>query len=292
MSTEARRFGLTKPAVTFIATVLACTEPEPVAGITFIGAGDIGECGGGSAVTAAIIDTIPGTVYTLGDNAYSVGSAQNFAECYDPTWGRFKNRTRPSPGNHDYGQPGAAGYFDYFGTNAGDTRDGWYSYTLGEWHVISLNSEAAMGPASGQLAWLINDLANNPAKCTIAYWHRPRFTSGPHGNEVSTAPLMEALYAANAEIVMSGHDHLYERFAPQTPGAKADFSRGIRQFVVGTGGAAFYQFETPQPQSEVRLEGLFGVLRLQLAPDSYRWQFIASVNGVAEVRDEGETACH
>ncbi len=256
-----------------------------------VGAGDIAVCGAtGDDQTAAMLDTLPGIVFTTGDNAYLSGTPQQFTDCYHPTWGRHRGRTRPSPGNHDYLTAGASGYFDYFGAAAGPSGLGWYSYDVGAWHVVSLNSEVPVGPGSAQMDWLLADLAAHPAPCVLAYWHRPRFSSGAnHGNSVGMQPLWEALYAADADVVLAGHDHTYERFGLQTPAGAADPARGIRQFVVGTGGGTLYAFATPQPNSEFRFSATYGVLLLRLRPAGYDWTY-AAVDG--SVPDAGVGACH
>lgn len=258
-----------------------------------VGAGDIGRCGRpGPELTARLLDTIPGTIFTTGDNAYPDGTADDFLECYEPTWGRLKARTRPSPGNHEYRTPEAAGYFEYFGANAGDSNLGYYSFDVGDdWHVISLNSEIDMDVGSPQEQWLRADLAANDEPCTVAYWHKPLFNSGArYGNIPRSKPLWDALYEFGAEIVLNGHEHLYERFAPQDPDGRPDPSRGIRQFTVGTGGASHYQFATPLPTSEARSDQTYGVLKLTLYPTSYQWEFVP-VEG-ATFTDQGSEACH
>ncbi|MGH7614975.1 MAG: metallophosphoesterase, partial [Gemmatimonadales bacterium] len=222
-----------------------------------VGAGDIAECGTtGDEATANLLDNVAGTVFTAGDNAYNDGSAANYAQCYAPSWGRHKARTRPSPGNHDYRTADATGYFDYFGSNAGPAGLGYYSYNFGNWHIVSLNSNISMSAGSTQEQWLRADLAASTKPCTLAYWHHPRFSSGSHhGSSTGPQPLWQALYDANAEIVVSGHEHNYERFAPQTPTGAADASRGIREFVVGTGGTDFYPSGTAIANSQVRNTG-------------------------------------
>jgi acid phosphatase type 7 len=254
-----------------------------------VGAGDIAVCGTpGAEATAALLDTIIGTVFTLGDHAYFSGTREEFRDCYQPTWGRHHWRTHPTPGNHDYAGPeGAMPYFDYFGPKAGPAGAGYYSFTIGSWHAISLNSNIAASASSAQGQWLRRDLAANNATCTIAYWHHPVFSSGPGGNHAHMREIWRMLYEADADVVLSGHDHLYERFAPQDPSGSADAARGIRQFVVGTGGAPLYQFSAAQPQSEVRISTL-GVLKLTLGPRSYAWDFIP-VSGAA---DSGAGSCH
>ena len=251
-------------------TVLAQTS-DPV----FVGAGDISNCShNNDEATAKLLDGITGTVFTLGDNSYPDGTAAQFADCYGPTWGRHKNRTRPAPGNHDYHTSGASGYYNYFGAAAGDPGKGYYSYNLGAWHIISLNSETGYGAGSAQEQWLRADLAANTAVCTLAYWHHPRFSSGNHGNSTRSQGFWQVLYEYGADLVLNGHDHTYERFAPQNPNAQADPNRGIREFVVGTGGAGLYPFPTIQPNSQIRNNTTFGVLKLTLHATSYDWQFV------------------
>ena len=230
----------------------------------------------------------------VGDLAYPDGSKENFT-CYDKTWGRAKSRTRPAPGNHEFHAAGAAPYFNYFGAEAGDPKTGYYSYELGTWHIIVLNSECrdvgGCEAGSPQERWLRADLAAHPAACTLAYWHRPLFSSGSaHGNDLTVKPLFQALYQANADIVVGGHDHDYERFAPQTPAGVADPQRGIREFVVGTGGKNHRPFGAPRPNSELRDATAFGVLKLTLRPGAYDWQFIPETG--KSFTDSGSGKCH
>lgn len=267
-------------------------NPEAV----LVGAGDIADCTDltGAEATAKLLEKIPGTVMAVGDLAYPDGSAANFA-CYDKTWGRVKNRTRPAPGNHEFHSTGATYYFQYFGAAAGDASKGYYSYELGSWHVVSLNSECEQvggcGPGSAQEKWLREDLAAHPVACTLAYFHKPLFSSGgKHGDDLTVKPLWDALYQAGADVVVSGHDHDYERFAPQTPEAKADPARGIREFVVGTGGKNHRPFEAPHANSEVRNADTFGVLKLTLGDGRYKWEFVPVDGGT--FRDAGEGSCH
>jgi hypothetical protein len=265
-------------------------EPRP-ASATLVGAGDIASCGSeGDEATARLLDSIPGTVFTAGDNAYEDGSAEDYERCYAPSWGRHKARTRPSPGNHEYNTPGATGYFGYFGAAAGDPGSGYYSYNLGGWHVVMLNSNINTGTGSPQETWLRADLAARSARCTIVIWHHPRFSSGPHGNSSTMQPIWRALYEAGADVVVTGHDHLYERFAPQNADGQLDLAQGIRQFVVGTGGASAYGVVNPKPNSEVRNSGTRGVLNLTLYPDRYEWNFVP-VKGSA-FTDSGSGSCH
>jgi hypothetical protein len=267
--------------------VTAAPWEDPV----LVGAGDITDCDSdGDEATASLLDTIPGTVFTTGDNAYPDGSALEFMNCYDPSWGRHKARTYPSPGNHDYHTYGASGYFTYFGSNAGMPGIGYYSYDLGAWHIIVLNSNIPVDAGSPQEQWLRADLAAHPVTCTLAYWHHPRFSSGiRHGNNKKMQPLWQALYDFGADVVLAGHEHNYERFAPQDPSGTLDLNRGIRQFVIGTGGRSHYEFGSPLPTSEVRNDDTYGVLKLILHADSYSWEFIPEVGSL--FTDSGSTQC-
>ncbi|HYS69163.1 MAG TPA: hypothetical protein VEM14_02910, partial [Gemmatimonadaceae bacterium] len=255
-----------------------------------IGAGDIAVCGSrGTMATAAIVRRISGIVFTAGDNAYQDGTSDQFAHCYDPSWGQFRVRTRPSPGAHDYRTPGAAGYFGYFKTSAGPARLGYYSYDLGDWHVIVLNTNIDISDTSTQVRWLRADLEAHPTFCTAAYWYLPRFSSGRHGSTPALTGVWQILYDAGVEIVISGHDHDYERFAPLGPDGIVDRAQGVRQFVIGTGGADLTPINGKLPTSEVATS-LYGVLMLDLQPERYRWQFLEAANGTA--RDSGSDACH
>jgi acid phosphatase type 7 len=277
-------------------TVTVPASPPAPSSVVLIGAGDIAVCGStGDDATSNILVATSGTVFTLGDNAYPDGSATNYANCYNASWGRVKTRTRPTPGNHEYHTAGASGYFGYFGSAAGDPSKGYYSYDLGAWHIVVLNSNSACttiscSATSAQVQWLKADLAASTKSCTLAYWHHPRFNSGAeHGNLTAVGPFWDALYAARAEIVLNGHEHVYERFAPQTPNAVAD-PNGIRQFTVGTGGAALYSFSsTIRPNSERRNNTSMGVLKLTLKSSGYDWQFIPATGSFT---DSGSGTCH
>jgi hypothetical protein len=243
-----------------------------------LAAGDIASCGHQrDEQTAALLDGLDGIVLTLGDNAYPNGTAQEFASCYAPTWGRHKARTRPSAGNHDFNTSGATGYFGYFGAAAGPAPQGWYSFDYGGWHLVALNSNCSAiggcGRTSPQGLWLEADLDANPSRCTLAYWHHPRFASSSnHGSSTLTRELWRILQEHGADVALVGHDHNYERFAPQNADGVAD-PLGIREFVVGTGGAGLYAMGAPEPNSEVRDDTSYGVISLDLAPDGYAWQF-------------------
>lgn len=265
---------------------------------TIVAAGDIADCHSeDDRATAELVDGIDGTVLALGDEAYDRGSTSNYESCYEPTWGRFKNRTKPVPGNHEYLTKRARGYFGYYGAAAGDPGKGYYSYDLGRWHLVALNSNCkaigGCGADSPQVRWLRDDLAANGERCTLAYWHHPRFSSGEeHGSTPEVGPLWEALYDADADVVLSAHEHNYERFAPQDPGAKADPERGIREFVIGTGGGGEenYPIVNPIANSEVRDDGTDGVLELTLRDNGYGWRFVPVAGKT--FADSGSAGCH
>ena len=263
-----------------------------------VGAGDIASCDDlrGAEATAKLIEKIPGTVFAVGDLAYPDGSDAQFAKCYGPTWGRFKDRTRPAPGNHEYHNSGASAYARYFGRAAGDPKGGYYSYDLGAWHIIVLNSECSevggCGPSSPQGQWLREDLAKHSVTCTLAYFHKPLFSSGAkHGNDPDMKPLWDLLYHGGTDVVINGHDHDYERFAPQDPDGRADPEHGIREFVVGSGGKNSHRsFGIPKPNSEARNADTFGVLQLTLHPTSYEWKFVPEEGKT--FTDSGSGKCH
>jgi hypothetical protein len=256
-----------------------------------VGAGDIASSGSGDSATAALLDKIPGTVFTTGDNVYNNGTTTEFNNYYQPTWGRHKARTRPAPGNHDYNTSGASDYYRYFGSLAGPAGQGYYSYNVGNWHIVSLNSNIDMSGGSAQERWLKSDLAANPKPCTLAYWHHPLFTSGAnHAPSTSTRPLYQALYDHNADVVLFGHNHQYERFAPQNPTGGPDTVRGLRSFVAGMGGVDRYGFGTIRANSEARNSDTFGVLKFTLHANSYDWQFVPEAGKT--YNDRGTGSCH
>ena len=257
--------AISMPTATSTPTATSNPASDPI----LVGAGDIAECDRqDDEATANLLDSIPGTIFTTGDNAYEYGTAEEFATCYDPSWGRHKDRTRPSPGNHDYRTNSGGPYYDYFGAAAGEPSKGYYSYDLGQWHIIVLNSNCSdiggCEAGSPQELWLRQDLAANPTICTLAYWHHPLFNSGKHGNRTSMKGFWQALDDYGADVVLAGHAHHYERFSPQDPNGRADPVNGIREFIVGTGGKNHFAIEQILPNSEVANDDTFGVLKLTL----------------------------
>jgi len=246
--------------------------------------------------TEQLLAAVPGAnIFTAGDNSNEAGSASQYANCVGPSWGLLKGQTRPVPGNHDYGTSGAAPYYAFYGSQAGTAGKGYYSYDLGSWHIIALNSECknvagGCSAGSAQELWLKADLAAHPAACTIAYWHRPTFSSGSSGGSTAYRAFWDDLYAAGAEIVIGGHDHHYERFAPQTPAGVADPAAGIRQFVVGTGGSFSTGVGSAHRNSEARKAPALGVLKLTLHPGAYDFQFVPAPG--TTFTDSGSGTCH
>jgi hypothetical protein len=263
--------------------------PPAVSTATILAAGDIGECGFGATQTGKLLDTLSGTLLALGDLAYMQGSAANFRDCYDPAWGRHIDRTKPVPGNHEYETDrSASAYYDYFGELAGPRGQGYYAFTAGSWRIIALNSEIPINPGSPQVQWLRNELANNRVVCTLAYWHRPLFTSGPNGPQQDTRDgLWRTLQEFDADVVLNGHDHMYERFAPQDPDGRPS-ATGIRQFTAGTGGAHLYALQPARPNSE-RAASVYGILIMTLTTNAYHWEFKSVDNSFS---DSGNGACH
>jgi len=268
---------------------------------TLVGAGDIAWCRdlSGARATAALIENIPGTVFAAGDLAYDKGTIAEFQNCYDPTWGKFRDRTKPAPGNHEYNGSEATGYFQYWGAQAGDPKKGYYSYDLGVWHVVVLNTNCDIaglggcGEGSPEGAWLRADLAAHPNSCIVAYGHHALFSSGilpGHSRHTELRPFWQALYAAHADLVLAGHEHSYERFAPQDPQGKLDPEHGIRQITAGTGGRSHTLLGFAQANSEVRNDDTYGVLKLTLSPGKYEWQFVPE-SGMT-FRDSGKGTCH
>ena len=283
------------------ALIVALGEAGSVAksGNVLVGAGDIASCSSeGDEATASLLDqvvdrSVEAVVFTAGDNVYEDGSEQNFDNCYDPSWGRLMTITRPAPGSRDYRTPGASGYFGYFGAAAGDPTLGYYSYDFGGWHIVALNSNCTeiggCEAGSPQEQWLRQDLAAANTQCTAAYWHQPLFSSRSGGTNPEMLPLFQGLYDAGADIVISGNDHFYERFLPQTPGGE-DEGDGITQFTVGTGGRSLDEYGGPTRNSGVRYNQSFGVLALTLQPAGFEWEFLTPPD--TPFTDAGSAACN
>jgi hypothetical protein len=275
-------------ACALVSAVPAGAQDTPPDAPVLLAAGDIASCKmlSGAVATGRLLDQLPGTIATLGDNAYEMGTAREFEQCFGPTWGRNKERIRPVIGNHDVRTKNGGPFYDYFGERAGAKGKGFYSYELGTWHIIAMNSEDPRIEGE-QLKWLKADLAEHPSDCILAYWHSPVFSSGPHGPLPQMIPAWKALMSAGAEIVLSGHDHDYERFAPQDETGKA-LPIGIRQFVVGTGGGGVYNFKKVAANSEIRDNSSYGVIKLTLKPGAYDWEFVPATGTFT---DKGSGTC-
>ena len=281
-------------AVVLIGQAPAGAAKSSKAAPILLAAGDIADCSStGALLTARLIESRPGTVAALGDTAYPAGSESDFARCYNPTWGRFKARTRPAIGNHEYLTAGARAYFSYFGRRSAPFS-GYYSYKLGRWHIVVINSECGQigGCDSGstQLRWLRNDLARHPSRCALAYWHEPRFSSGMHGQNEAMQPIWATLAKAGVDIVLNGHDHNYERFAPLNAAGRIDRAHGMREFVVGTGGGPLRVVAAASYGSRKIIAHRWGVLRLKLGANRVYWRFLSTPSG--RVLDSGSSACH
>jgi hypothetical protein len=270
--------------------IVSISETAPLqasaATVVLVGAGDISKCDNNNdEATAKLLDNSSGTVFTAGDNVYPSGSYTQFINCYHPTWGRHKSRTKPVPGNHEYDTSGAAGYFKYF-----NNMSSYYAYNLGDWRIYALNSEIDVSSTSAQVKWLKNDLAANPKRCILAYWHKPRWSSGyQHGSSSKYQTLWKTLYDAKAELVINGHEHNYERFKEMNASGAAS-SPGLREFVVGTGGASLYGFGAVLSTSQIRNSSTYGILKLTLTSTSYSWKFTPIAG--KSFTDSGTTNCH
>jgi hypothetical protein len=284
-------------AAALTAALTAVPGAGQTATVTLVGAGDIAACDTtNDGATARLVGRIPGTVFTLGDNVYPYGSAQNFRDCYGPTWGEYKKRTMPAVGNHEYYHTTAARpYFDYFGWRAGPPGKGYYGYQRGSWHMVVLNSNCGKvggcGRRSPQGRWLRKNLANHPSRCTLAYFHHPLFTSGNGVSSPQVKPFWRMLQDRNADLILNGHAHRYERFAPMNPGGVRS-SNGIREFVVGTGGESggddTNRATAPNLQKlKLRTPG---VLRLDLGAGTYAWKFVPIAGRT--FTDSGSGSCH
>ena len=294
--------GLASALVPGLATITATSEGVDGsatltvvhAPVTLVGAGDIADCETpGDEATAELLDSIDGTVFTAGDNVYEDGTAQEYADCYGPSWGRHKDRTYPAIGNHEYHASDGAPHFAYFGAAAGDPDKGYYSYEAGAWKVIVINSNAGRVPVdsgSEQEQWLRDELSASEHDCTLAYWHHPRFSSGVYGDDDRFDALWQALYEYGAELVVVGHEHHYERLAPLNPAGEIDEAAGIRQIIAGTGGRYLRPTGLPRTGSEVRNSETHGVLELTLRHDSYEWEFVPVAGQT--FTDSGTGTCH
>jgi hypothetical protein len=289
-----------------LAMSTAPTEARPNRTAVIVAAGDIA-CSPANMTspckdqeTAALLAGAD-RVLPLGDNQYEAGALSDYLNRYDLSWGHYKSNSSPVPGNHEYQTQGAAGYFDYFdGVGAqsglaGNRGKGYYSYDLAGWHLIALNANCGLNGVTGgcmqsspEMTWLRSDLANSRATCTLAYWHQPRFSSMTTNKPMGAA--WNLLYAAGADVVLNGHQHNYERFAPMTPSGSPNNASGIREFIVGTGGASLSSYAPTYPTSEVENATSFGVLKITLSSTGYDWQFVPSGSGT--FTDSGSTQCH
>lgn len=318
-----RGFGWLMCSIAFCGAVVSCSRDEPptpppsgaapkevaLAGPVMIGAGDIAVCGtSGDEKTAKIVDSlitadsvakVESVVFTIGDNAYPSGSGgvrNDFPRCFSPSWGspRVMSRIHPSPGNHDYDDGSGEAYFGYFGVRAGPPGRGYYSYDVGDWHAISLNSELYFGQgndddARAQEDWLRSDLKDRRASCTLAYFHRPLFNSGKYGPTPRMRSLWNILYESGVDLVLNGHEHHYERFRPQTPSGTPDPTHGIVEIIAGTGGGELRGGRPPSRNSVAEIHGHFGVLKLTLGKGEYRHAFLDTDGRVWDV---GSGKCH
>ena len=276
-------------------------DPEEEQAYVLVGAGDIVWCQDqhGAVATAKLIERTPGAVFTLGDLVYDAPNLREFQSCYGPTWGKFKARTHPALGNHEYVATGAGAYFAYWGAQAGPQSKGYYSYDLGAWHIVVLNTNCSFASVGGcavgspQEAWLRHDLSEHANSCIIAYGHHALFSSGifkSHAVHAELKPLWEDLYAAHADLVLAGHEHTYERFAPQDPEGRSDPQHGIREIIVGTGGRSHNLLGIPTANSEVQNSETYGVLKLTLSPQGYTWEFLPEQGKI--FHDSGTGICH
>ena len=269
---------------------LTGTGPGPIGQTSvLVAAGDIGVCGSiGAAQTGAMLESLQGTILAVGDLAYPHGTMEDFTACYDPVWGRHKSRTKPAPGNHEYETGAGQPYFDYFGESAGPAGLGYYSFKAGEWLVLSLNSNVPVGGSTAQADWIRSQLAASAARCTLAYFHHPLYSSGPNGDNVRLAGLWQLLYDYGVDVIVNAHEHFYERYTPMAPDGQRNDVKGIRQFIVGTGGAGLYSVQRLHPLSEVQLIS-HGLLKLTLSAQGYQWEFLQvdSARG-----DFGQDVCH
>ncbi|MAT41761.1 MAG: alkaline phosphatase [Anaerolineaceae bacterium] len=276
------------PTVTLVPTYMSTPSPVRIAAV-----GDISICGQeGIELTAALLPENLDAVLILGDPNNEDGYLWQYEKCFDPAWGKYKNKIYPAPGNHDYYSDPLQGYYVYFGQRAGEVGKGYYSFSLGDWLIISLNTNCGAvpcGPTSEQAVWLQEVLAESQSACTLAFWHHPRWSSGLAGETYWISTFWDLLYEADADIVLSGHDHHYERVQPLNQKGEVDEVSGMRSFIVGTGGASSRGLAEIKSYSEKQIVGQFGVLFLNLYKTEYEWQF---VNIEGDVMDEGRSKCH
>jgi hypothetical protein len=280
-------------------------QPQPTAAVksipkTIVIAGDIA-CAPGlpttdfacrASDTAKLVTVLkPDAVLTAGDNQYPNGALSDLQANYDKTWGVFKDKTYPTPGNHDYGTTNASGYFDYFGSRAGEKGKGYYTYKIGDWQLFALNSEIDISKGSPQLIWLEQALDANKSTCSLAYWHKPRFSSGWHPSDSAYDAVWRLLYDHRVDVVVNGHSHAYERFLPQNPDGVYDHANGITQFVSGMGGKDSEKLDAPLPNLATRQNHAFGVLKLTLYPKYATYEFVP-IPGQQTFVDSGVVSCH
>ena len=246
------------------------------------------------ATSDLLVRLQPAAVFALGDNQYPGGARSDFERSYGPSWGRLKSVTRPTPGNAEYATPGARDYFGYFGAAAGSLGKGYYAYGLGSWRVLALNgncpSVGGCSAGSPQGRWLAAELESHPSQCALAYWHQAGQSSKTSPSQTRFSAFWSLLHEHGAEVVVNAHQHRYERFAPRDPNGTVDRERGMRQFIVGTGGASLFRFQSVQPASEARNDRTFGVLALTLHPHGYDWRFLPQGGGT--FTDSGTGFCH
>ena len=261
-------------------------------GNVILAAGDNAMCGSEEASwTAAMMEVFPDDILLMGDISNDYGTVEQYADCFDPDWGRYKTRIHAVPGNHDY-YSGGGPFYDYFGPAAGPAGVGYYSFDLYGWHIIGLNSNCDLvggcAPDSTQYQWLVEDLNSHPAQCTLAFWHHPFFSSLIAGGSTNMFYFIQALYDAGADVVLNGHNHVYNRFLPMDPQGNVDLKRGLREFVAGTGGAWLQSDFVDPPEREVEIS-TWGLLRLELGEGYYRWSFYDTD---LQLLDDGEGWCH
>lgn len=271
------------------------SEPTEEPSHRMIAVGDIAACySTGDEQVAAMVANMPGTIATLGDTVYTFGYLGDYFRCFQPSWGPLKSRIRPAIGNHEYLWKGGSPFFNYFRSAAGPRHRGYYSYDLGSWHIVVINSNCAKiggcGPGSPQYSWLRRDLRLNRGRCSLAYWHHPRYSIGRMGPYAGMKPVWNLLYRYGTEAVLTGHDHNYQRYTPIGDAGVRDTRRGIREFVVGTGGASKQAITRYSSYVEASQDDYYGVLKLDLYKSHFSWEFVSTPDGAYS--DSGEDRCH